>query len=561
MAGADDRRGRGRLLGMTSLAGVLAVVGAVIALRLDGDYLHVEWGRGGDATFYRLLTSTMIRHGWVTYNPDIGYPYAMDIARFPMPEYRSWWALKVITWFTDDPSLALNLLFLFGFFLVGAASYLLFIATSRLEWLSLVLAVSAATLPWHFHRFTHVLIADYSPAPLALLLAFLMWTGWWTRSNRRLAIATAAAAYIGLGGLYYAAFSVIVLAPVTVWRIAKGRRVNQWWRDAVILATIPVTLGIAVAAFASSSKGPGTAPTYVRDPDESLAFAGVLKSLVEPWPLSAGQPFWEGWAFLNLVAAVAVVAAVVLALILAIPRVARDSPSWHGLGAEITPWLRMMVWVLVWCAPGLGYLFATTVWPVVRSWGRLTVFIAYIAMVVLGIALKWFIRRRPRAMPAVVVGLCLAVAWQVGQDHRVLLTPTAESLEAEARPYVAEVRSTLAPGCPILQLPMMRNPEDWSLNKDLGMPAYDHMVMPIVAPEYRWSFGVVTGSSQWDQAEARYFGDVSMSDLIERAREDGFCAIHADLVGLDAQQRAELTAELGQPLVSHGRWRLFTMEQ
>ena len=155
-------------------------------MRLTPGMLHLPWGRGtwttGDAALMYMTASTMIRFGWFTHNPDVGYPFGMDLGNFPFPEIHQWALLRVVTAFTDDPFVALNVFFLLGFFAVGFFSFLLFDATVRHRWLALILAVVLATLPWHYSRFHHTLLADYSPVPIALLLAHGMWSGGWSGS-------------------------------------------------------------------------------------------------------------------------------------------------------------------------------------------------------------------------------------------------------------------------------------------------------------------------------------------------------------------------------------------
>ena len=57
------------------------------------------------------------------------------------------------------PDRGLDVFFLGGFFVVGACAYLLFVATVRLEWLAVILAVSGRDRPVeHFSRFPHTLL-------------------------------------------------------------------------------------------------------------------------------------------------------------------------------------------------------------------------------------------------------------------------------------------------------------------------------------------------------------------------------------------------------------------
>lgn len=554
------RRSRARMAALAAATGTASLVLAALAVRLSGAQLARPWA-GYDSFLLYMHASTMLRFGWVTNNPSLGYPYSMDLAHFPMPEFRSWMLLKVITWFTDNPFVAVNVLFLLGFFLVGACSYLLLVRTIGIEWLAVLLAISAAILPWHFHRFSHVLLADYSPVPIFLLLAHLMWTGWWGGSRGRLVTALLAAAYVGLGGLYYSFFAVLCLVPVLVWRIATARP-RQWWPDLSVVAAIPATLFASIWAFERTAVGPATVETFQRKPIDSLIMAGDLKSILAPWPWSPGHPYWEGSAYFGVLTSLGALVALGLLVVFAIPRIGGRSPATKELASEITPWFRLGLWVLLWCAPGAGFAFALTVSPVLRAWGRLTIVLAYIALVVLGIAARTLIRSHPRSHAVAFACVLTAVAWQVSLDHRGLLDPAGDAGDTDtaAQEYAGKLRSAVRPGCPILQVPIMENPEDYSLTKDFGMGAYDHMVIPLYAPEFLWSFGVVKGTAEWVQAERRYPDDAPLGVLLAHAREDGFCAVHADEAGLDGATLRELESELGPAMGQVDRWTLFPLE-
>ncbi len=48
-----------------------------------------------------------------------------------------------------------------------------------------------------------------------------------------------------------------------------------------------------------------------------------------------------------------------------------------------------------------------------------------------------------------------------------------------------------------------------------------------------------------------------ISDQLENARMDGFCAVHVDSLGLSIREEAEVRGLLGEPVVDEGRWALY----
>lgn len=113
-----------------------------------------------------------------------------------------------------------------------------------------------------------------------------------------------------------------------------------------------------------------------------------------------------------------------------------------------------------------------------------------------------------------------------------------------------------ATGCAILQLPVMEFPEDWRFN---DMAAYDHFWVTLVAPEQRWSFGIVTGSGEHAAVREVYDITTPIPSLVQAARSDGYCGIHADRAGLTPADQTLLVQELGSPSVATERWSFFAL--
>jgi hypothetical protein len=546
----------GRHLALAVLAGALATMAAVIAVRPWGGFLREPWAEG-DGVLYAAMAVTMVRHGWVSWNPDLGYPFGMDLAGFPMPEFRSWGLLWVMTRVTEDPFVAVNLLFLSGFALVGAASYLLFAAAVRSTWLSLLLAVAAALLPWHFTRANHLLLADYSPVPLALLIGCLMWRGWWDDRPRRLIPVALVAVHIGMGGAYYVAFALLGWAPVVIWRLWRHRRLQRLVADLMPAALASATLLASVALWMAQGRQPSVDASFARLPEQSLVFAGDLPTLLKPWP------FWptsieEGAANYHLIAGLAVLLTVVLLVLLGVRREA-VRPGLLPLRAEVGPWLLLFGWFVVWYIAGLGYLLALILTPEIRSWGRLSLQIAFVSLVVLGICARRLVDARPMWLPAVAAALVLVLGGQLALDHRPLLAPAARVTAGEARTYAELARAALEQPCPVLQLPVMDHPEDWTLAPRYGMEAYDHLWLAIMAPELPLSFGTVRGTDAAVLARQRSSKESPLEQLVANARADGFCAVHLDRLGMDGDAADAITRALGRPITQTDRWSLFRL--
>jgi hypothetical protein len=222
---------------------------------------------------------------------------------------------------------------------------------------------------------------------------------------------------------------------------------------------------------------------------------------------------------------------------------------------ELRPWLRLFLWYLAWFLPGLGYVFALLVSPAMRSWGRVSIVLLYIAMVVLGILLREGLTGRPRRVSLAAGAILVAVtASQAAVDHRPLLAGPLDDLDVDARAYTAALDAVLPAGCPVLQVPLLEFPEGFPLVTPT-MGVYDHMWTQVYGPERRWSFGVERNTAAGVAFNGRFPRGQSPAVTVERAAEDGYCAIQLDVWGLDTDQLAQFEALLGAPTVTVGRWR------
>lgn len=546
----------GVIVAGAALTAALSVLACVISGRLTTDVLRLPWGAGerpsGDAALMYALAATMRRHGWFSFNPDLGFPFGMDFAHVPFAEIHQWATLWAVTRFVHDPIMALNVFFLVGYAAVGASGYLLFRATAGVGWLAVALGVAGASLPWHLTRFHHTLLADYSPVPVFLLLAYLMWEGWWQQRPRRVVVALLASGYVGTSGAYYAAFGLLMLVPVLSALAWSKRRLNAILVDVLVAAAIPGSLVVAAVAHAALRRTGAEGPALrARTPGMSLVFAGDPSTLLIPWPVQDSRI--EGSGLFSLFVAASFGAAIVLLVVVAAS--ARRDRHVGALDGALLPWFRLLAWTLLWFLPGLGWVFATVVNPQIRSWGRLSLVVAYISLVIVGTALARALDPRPLWGRGAQVGLILLLAAGIAIDQRALLVSrTAASFDADARLFAAAVAEVVPLGCPVLVLPQRSYPEGQA-NSQVG--PYDQLWVGVYDPTHRFSAGVVGGTDGARGYAERYRGagePGALATVLDHAREDAFCAVLTDALDDGGPLSADLAGLLGPPAVQVGRW-------
>ena len=63
--------------------GIVALLAAVLVLRLWSAPLSVPYDYDGDAAFYLMEVQGLHEHGTYLTNPDLGYPYGQDTRDLP----------------------------------------------------------------------------------------------------------------------------------------------------------------------------------------------------------------------------------------------------------------------------------------------------------------------------------------------------------------------------------------------------------------------------------------------------------------------------------------------
>ncbi len=242
-------------------------------------------------------------------------------------------------------------------------------------------------------------------------------------------------------------------------------------------------------------------------------------SLLSPWPFYDSELEGAAQFSVIVVSAFAITVVALIVFSLAAIRRGRRGPTFLRLHGALRPWFMLLIWTLAWYVPGLGWLFAVAITPEIRSWGRLSVVVAYIASVVAGMLIAEFVQGSRKRTGLVAAALAVLLGWQLAQDHRAVVIPARSSeLHAAGSSYAEGIRQVLPDGCPVLQLPALRFPEEWREEwEDAGMSAYDHMWVHLYAPELQWTFGAPRGSQGDAEAQVEVCGGADLGSARERS--------------------------------------------
>jgi hypothetical protein len=575
-----------------ALAAVLSGLFALLVLRPWRGDLDVPYSYIGDGNLYHAYVKGVLEHGWFWHNPDLGAPAGQQLFDYPGlgGDTLNVLVLKFLGLFISDAAVVVNVFFLLSFPLVGLAGYLVLRRLTVSVPVAIACSILYALLPYHFVRGgEHLLLSAYYVVPLGAYLVLAVLgeqplfarrpAGGWGplgyasgRSVATLGICVVIA--LASATFYYSSFTVVLVAAAALLRGVVGRSVRPLAEGGVVVATIVALSLVSLApSFAYWARHGTNEQVGHRQPFESELFGLKFAQLVLPMDqhridrlarLRHNYDTWSPQTEATKSSTLGIVATAGFFWLLAASLLQLASP-----GRRIVPALEgqaaiaaIVALFLAWTG-GLATLIAE-VEPQIRSWNRLSIFIAFFALLAVGLLLdRGLAALRSRRGGAVLAAAALFAVLVVG-----LLDQTSNAFMPAYRVYAADYRSDesfvraieerLPAGAMIFQLPYIPFPESPPVNR---MFDYDELRGYLHSNDLRWSYGIVRGRPE-DRNGA--LASEPVPRMVDDVAATGFAGIYVDRFGYEdqgAKLETELTAAVGAPpLVSpNGRLSFFEL--
>ena len=560
-------------------AGLSAVFGFIVIQPWDGD-LDVPYLNVGDANFYRSEVKGILEHGWFWRNPDVGAPEGQQLFDYPglSGDPLNVLLMKFIGLFTSDAAVVVNVFFLLTFPLVGLAAYLVLRRLTVSVPASIACSILFTILPYHFERGVHhLLLSAYYAVPLGAYLVLAVLDDRPLFARWRLTLGTLAlCAVIALasGGYYYAAFTIILVAAVAVIRsvVTRSRRplVQGGAVVGAILAISFATMLPSIVYWVEHGRNDEVAH---RLPLESEFYGLKLAQLVLPITehrierLAGLRQDYNTWFSTNEATRstpLGVVATGGLLWLLAVSLLQLASPG-RPVASRLygQAGLATVLALLVGWTGGFSALIAE-VWPQIRSWNRLSIFIGFFALLAVGLLLDRAFaglgsRRGGGALGAGLLLIVLTVGAldQTSSAYK----PDYAALEAEyrsEREFVSAIEERLPASAMVFQLPYHPFPETPGQER---MVDYDLMRGYLHSSDLRWSYGFMKGRPG---DPSPVIAAAEGPELVRLAKSAGYAGIYIDRFGYEdnaEELERELRNAVGEaPLVSeNGRLSFFEL--
>lgn len=552
-----------------------------------------------DAPYYLMLTKGLVEHGAYLRMPNLGWPFSLQLYDNPETGDNLQLALlRGLGFFLRDAVLTANVYYLLSFVAVSLAAWFVLrrIGVSRL--VASVVAILYSFLPYHFARGeAHLLLSGYFMVPIATLLILQVLSDdppFTTRRespeprwrlalwSRRAVPWLLACAALGSTGPYYAFFAVLLLVAAVVADFVARR---SWQRVAsgglaagIVVVVLFLNLSPSFLYWAKHGQNDRAIPRGISETEvNGLRISqlvlprvdhriGVLADAQRKSDRFSPVGTSERGQQLGLIGAIGFIGLIVFTLSRLLRR--RESPVSRappplGIRSEIAKRLGLLtvIAVIVGAVSGIALLISAVGIRYIRSYNRISVFIAFFALVAAAFGLDWIVARVPRwhGRAVVAVAVCVAVlAIGIFDQTSSADVPDYKALEHAWNSddvFMHGIDRDLGSGSAVFQMPYVFFPEAGMI---VGTGPYDQVRGWLHADDLRWSWGSVRGrEGDWQGALVR----LPPPDALDALTAVGFTGLMIDRAGYEdhgAGIEAEYTSILGrQPRASRNGRLLF----
>ncbi|MCO5314706.1 MAG: hypothetical protein M9938_00860 [Solirubrobacterales bacterium] len=513
-----------------------------------------------DSVFSLGRAKAIIDHGGLFTNLAVGAPFGQQALDFYPGDLLDLLMLRVPGVWTDNPAVVVNLVWLAGFPLTGAAAWWAMHSIGISRRMALTGGVLFALLPYHFWRGeSHLNLSAYFIVPLAcwMVLQVLNGTPFLTRtgSRWRLTSVIVICVVVGLSGVYYSAMAagLLLFASLVSLISPDRRRASGHGLAAAVLIGVVLLLGYLPALIYQADHG-SNREVAERTVAESEHYGMSLAQLVLPATNHRLEPLAELKAeYLDISIAssgdaqsLGLLGTIGLVWILLVVLSGSRGASGTRAAVERQAGVATLMAFIIATIGGISVLFSLLVMPEIRGWNRMSIFVGFFALI--GFVSLWSrlderLRRMKRGslLSFGAIGLILMFGvwdqtparWPNQFNH-----PELERMYSEDAAFVKRVETHFPDRSMIFQIPYLKYPEAWPLPGT--MADYDPMKGFIHSDDLRWSYGAMKGRSADLGACVK---DLPVRELVPVITAWGYAGLWIDLAGYrPGQSRQILTA-------------------
>ena len=526
----------------------------------------------GDSLLYSIAAKGTIENGWWFHNPSLGAPAGLHYEAYPAMENFHFAIIKLLSLFTSNHALVINLFYLLTFPLTAITALYFFRHFNFSFGPALVGSLLYAFLPYHFFRSYHLLMAAYYLVPLMVLV--LLWVSFeerlvvytpenqrWPRLNlkgHKAILSVVVCVIAGACGVYYPYFFCFLLLIAGIVSGLNSRRIAPLLSALVLIALVGLSVVVNHLPTIKYQYDHGSAAMGSRSVADAEVMGLKVTQLVLPIgghrvPVLGALKYRYNLGPLvneNDTASLGFVGSIGFLLLIGAIFYNRAPPMVQRVSR-----LNIAA-VLLATIGGFGVLFALLISPQIRAYNRISVFIAFFSLIVVVQLLDALFKKLVNWRWRVLYYVGLVVITVVGVLDQTTTTfffvPEYEKITHEYQSdaeFVRQIESVTPPGGMVFQMPYQQFPESPSVHK---MIDHEHLKAYLHSKNLRWSYGVAAGENEdtWQ----RTVSVQPAGELVNSVRAAGYNGIYLNRDGYEdrgEKLEAELASHLRvEPIVS-----------
>lgn len=573
---------------------ILCILFLVVILNLWSANLEIPFSYDGDGLFEGLLVKSVIENGWYTTNAFLGMPGTFVLYDFPVYVNLDFVIIKMIAFFIPNWAYDLNLFYLLTFPLTTVTSLLLLRKLDISPFPSIVGSLLFTFIPFHFLRgVPHLTLSAYYMIPLVVLLLFWLFDdtfllNYSNTNEKKLTFfifdyRTVFSILICIGMsstyTYYPIFSCFFLIIAGIGAALNNKKWMPLINSIILISIILASLLIIISPTLLYQQEHGkNVQVSVRNPQESEIYGLKIIQLLLPIPdhrisfLSEISRAYQSTAPLvneNAFAALGFVgsAGLIITIIVIFLSIFNNSILVKNYNLNLIQKLSAfnLAALLLATIGGFGTVFAYLIFPQIRGYNRISIFIGLFSILTVMLFFDYCIKKysystiKKYFIYSCLVGILIFGVYDQTSNSFSSISNNSGVRNSfiNDKNFVNSIESSMENGTMIFQLPYVPFPESPPVYQ---MTDYDLLKGYLHSHNLRWSYGAMKGREvdDWQRDVVQKPTD----ELVRTLSFAGFSGIYVDTYGYKDngnQIIKELTSIFGsEPLMSEdGRLAFF----
>lgn len=534
----------------------LIIISFILAIYILGVYnLPSKMVFSGDALYSQMIVKSIEENGLIgsLYNSRLGAPEGSSLVDFPATDWITIIEINFFSLIFNDSSVIWVVYCVFSYVLNAVTMFLLLRSLKCEYSISYVFALLFSFSTYHTSReLVHGVLGNYFVVPIAVFLTLYIASdnteyealSIFSKKKTMSCITMASAILLGLPNVYYAGFSLMIMAIALIYRlIRKGcqRRDVAYVRYLFIL--IGSMMGSVLPKILYSLIHGRNTIVAVRTPIEAEIYGLRIVQMLLPASFSRlgglsritakyvnGNPYINE----NQCASLGVIASIGFILLCIYLWISFIKKKGSFLGDFCS--LCVLTCILFATVGGFSSLFSLLITPQLRAYNRISIYILCFSLLFLAVIIKSF--NCKSYIKWIVLGAFLVIAFY----DQIVVAPSTGSnwdgFETQAEIYddfYSQVEGILPEQAMVYQLPFIGFPESISIE---NMGCYDQLSAYIFTNDLKWSHGGVKGRNE--KAHQLYQDKGMGFYFLSAVLDEGFSGICIDLDGYSIDDQSEM---------------------